>query len=82
MSTNDIQDDTNAFLFATDGAPTNPRCPECAVPMWLVVVERVERKQRKHFQCKACDAKFIQLADAPDEDQKKEGKTEEDEAVR
>jgi transposase-like protein len=66
MSTRDVRDDTNAFLRETDrAAPTHPRCPECAVPMWLVVVERVDGKQRKHFQCKACDAKFIQLADAP-----------------
>jgi transposase-like protein len=66
MSTPGIQHDTNVFLREYDGAaPTHPRCPECAVPMWLVVVERADRQQRKHFQCKACDARFIQLTNAP-----------------
>jgi transposase-like protein len=68
MSTPDIQNETNAFLRDTDGAaPTHPQCPECSVAMWLVVVEQVDREQRKHFQCKACDAKFLQLTDAPDQ---------------
>jgi transposase-like protein len=64
MNTQDVQDGTHAFLRDTDGAPTHPRCPECSVPMWLVVVERTDRQQRKHFQCKACDARFIQMDDA------------------
>jgi transposase-like protein len=67
MSTQDVQDKTNAFLRATDGVShSHPRCPECAVPMWLVVIERADQQQRKHFQCKACDARFIQLTDAPE----------------
>jgi transposase-like protein len=66
MSTSEIQDDTNAFLHETDGAaPTHPRCPNCSVPMWLVTLERTDGKHRRHFQCKACDAKFLQLTDSP-----------------
>ena len=58
----EIQNETNAFLRQTDGPATHPKCPHCDIPMWLVVVERVEGNERKHFECKACDAKFIELA--------------------
>jgi hypothetical protein len=41
-------------------APTHPRCPDCAVPMWLIKVDRhVLRRgddDRLHYECKACGA--------------------------
>jgi hypothetical protein len=54
----DIQDETAKFLKSTDGPPTHPRCPECQVPMWLVLVEHGE-VERKQFECKACGAKAL-----------------------
>ena len=39
----------------------HPRCPVCAVPMWLVKIMRHAdpRLTRKQFECKACDAGAI-----------------------
>lgn len=39
-----------------------PGCPLCGLPMWLTEVEYVagvSRKERLHFECKACEAKAI-----------------------
>ena len=46
-------------MRSTDGPPSHPRCTECSVPMWLVSVDRVGAIERKHFECKACDAKLV-----------------------
>jgi hypothetical protein len=54
-----IQDETAAFMESTDGPPTHPRCPQCRVPMWLIVVERHGDTERKQFECKACGAKTL-----------------------
>ena len=54
-----IQDEATEFMRATDGVPTHPRCAECGVPMWLVAIDRVGTIERKHFECKACDATLV-----------------------
>ena len=39
-----------------------PACPLCGLPMWLIEIEYVDnnpRKERLHFECKACEAKAI-----------------------
>jgi hypothetical protein len=54
-----IQDEATEFMRATDGVPTHPRCARCAVPMWLVAFDRVGTIERKHFECKACDARLV-----------------------
>ena len=54
-----IQDETSKYLRAMDSAPTHPRCEECAVPMWLVAIVHDGTSKRKHFECKACDAKLV-----------------------
>jgi hypothetical protein len=54
-----IQDETIDFMRATDGVPTHPRCGECGVPMWLVGINRIGTIERKHFECKACDAMLV-----------------------
>jgi hypothetical protein len=42
---------------------TSPRCPVCAVAMWLTTIERHEsgdrRLARHHYECMACDALAI-----------------------
>jgi hypothetical protein len=39
-------------------APKHPRCPDCAVPMWLVKIDRhvasTAAGDRLHYECKAC----------------------------
>ena len=55
----DVQDETAKFLKSTDGVPTHPRCPECKVAMWLVMVDRSVETERKQFECKACGAKTL-----------------------
>ena len=47
----DIQDETAKFLRSTDGVPTHPRCPECELPMWLVMVDRSADTERRQFEC-------------------------------
>lgn len=41
-------------------APKHPRCPDCAVPMWLVKIDRHvsgnATGDRLHYECKACGA--------------------------
>jgi hypothetical protein len=43
--------------------PKHPRCPECAVPMWLIKFERHATGNPtltlQHFECKACDATAV-----------------------
>jgi hypothetical protein len=54
-----IQDEATEFMRATDGGPPHPRCAECGVPMWLIGIDHVGQIERKHYACKACDAKFV-----------------------
>ena len=54
-----IQDETAKFLRSTDNVPPHPRCPDCKVPMWLVMVDRSAETERKQFECKACGAKTL-----------------------
>jgi hypothetical protein len=41
----------------------HPRCPVCAVAMWLTKIERhasgERRRARHHYECMACDAEAI-----------------------
>jgi hypothetical protein len=38
--------------------PTHPHCPNCAVPMWLVLVNYTGHDKEQHyFECKVCDAR-------------------------
>jgi hypothetical protein len=39
--------------------PTHPRCPDCAVPMWLVLVNYPGHDEQRHFECKVCDARTL-----------------------
>jgi hypothetical protein len=36
--------------------------------MWLVSVDRIGTIERKHFECKACDAKLVTQANAEGEE--------------
>ena len=40
-----------------------PRCPVCAIPMWLVKIEQHASRNlklaRRHFECKVCDTQTI-----------------------
>ena len=42
---------------------THPRCPVCAVAMWLTRIEHhvsgERRLERHHYECMACDAEAI-----------------------
>ena len=42
---------------------THPKCPVCAVPMWLVLVTKHvsgdPQLTRNQYECKACDAVAI-----------------------
>jgi hypothetical protein len=48
-------------------APTHPRCPDCAVAMWLVKVDRHVLRgddDRLHYECKACGSTVTLLPQA------------------
>jgi hypothetical protein len=36
--------------------PKHPKCPSCAVPMWLVEMISTHAGIERRYQCKACDS--------------------------
>jgi hypothetical protein len=54
----------NVALQKAEAVSANhPRCPVCAVAMWLVKIEKHyscdASRERHHFKCMACDAEAI-----------------------
>ena len=42
---------------ATPDPPSNPTCPTCNVPMWLMKVQLGDVAEAQEFECKVCDGK-------------------------
>jgi len=53
----------NLALQQTEPMAAHPRCPVCAIPMWLTkIVKHVSGRAslaRHHYECMACDAVAI-----------------------
>jgi transposase-like protein len=54
---------SNLAVQKYESASVHPRCPACAVAMWLVKIERHvsgdRQLARHHYECMACDALAI-----------------------
>jgi hypothetical protein len=51
-------------FLESSSEPKHPRCTACAVPMWLVDVQRIPGdppRERRYYECKVCDAKLVLL---------------------
>ena len=40
--------------FANEDFPKHPKCPSCAVPMWLVEMNSIEAAVQYRYECKVC----------------------------
>jgi hypothetical protein len=67
-ATEEIAMQQQADRVDTTTAPTHPRCPNCAVPMWLVFINSSGPEEPHHFECKACDARTTIGSMAEDQD--------------